>query len=98
MLYSSDAFSENGNPTMTTTDGFFFIGQRAFLSAGDVEGVKSAYGPPFHNEKETVTVINEYVSGLDDYSEYDVDYTIYFYNDINCVQRSSLVYPRNITY
>lgn len=98
MLYSSDAFSRNGNPTMTTIEGFFFIGQRAFLSAGDVEGVRSIYGPPFHNETTTVTVINEYVSGLDDYYECDVNYTINIYSDLNYTQRTSLVYPRNITY
>lgn len=35
---------------------------------------------------------------MDDYYEYDVNYTINIYSDINYTQRTSLVYPRNITY
>jgi hypothetical protein len=98
MLYSSNAFSVNGNETMETIDGYSFIGQRSYLSSADVEGVKSMYGPPYTNETQTVTVINQYVSGMDDYYEYDSNYTIYFYSTKAYTQHSLLIYPRNITY
>ncbi len=98
MLYSSDAFSINGQATMATTNGFYFVGQRSFLSTGDVEGVKSIYGPPYHNATTTVNVINQYIAGLDDYYEYDEIYTINIYSDLNYTQLTSLKYPRNISY
>lgn len=99
MLYSSDAFAKiEGDTTMTTKDGYFFIGQRYYLSSSDIEGVRSIYGPPFHNMTTTVTVISENVSGLDDYYEYEENYVINIYSDLNYTRRTSLVYPRNIAY
>lgn len=98
MLYPSTAFSANGEPTMTTKNGLYFGAQRSYLSSGDIEGVKSAYGPPFQKEDVEHQVISERVEGTEDYYEYEDIYTIYFYTDKTYRQRTSLVYPRNITY
>ncbi len=46
MLYSSDAFSSNGLPTITRLDGSTFIGQRTALSAGDLEMIDDMYNCP----------------------------------------------------
>ena len=59
MLYGSTAFSKNGSYTMTTKEGYFFNGQRSYLSAGDVEGVKSIYGPPFQKLSTHINVTRE---------------------------------------
>lgn len=97
MLYSSFHFSKNGQPTMETTTGYIFDAQRFYLSSRDVEGIRSAYGPPFHTEKSTVNVIAEYVSGMEDYYEYEREYTIRVYTNKNYNQPTSLQYPRNVT-
>ena len=98
MLYSSFAFTSNNQPTMTTKSGLYFRAQRNYLSLGDIEGVKSAYGPPFQKEDIEHHVISERVENMDDYYEYEEIYTIYFYTDKTYKQRTSLIYPRNITY
>ena len=98
MLYPSSAFSINSEPTMTTKNGLYFGAQRSYLSSGDIEGVKSAYGPPFHKEDIERQVISERVEFTEDYYEYEEIYTIHFYNDKTYRQRTSLIYPRNITY
>lgn len=43
MMYSSYAFSANGQPTITKKDGSTFSVQRSGLSAGDIEGVAVIY-------------------------------------------------------
>ncbi|KIO75229.1 hypothetical protein TH53_21685 [Pedobacter lusitanus] len=43
MLYSSNAFSKNGEPTITKLDGTTFTGQRKELSEGDLAGIKFLY-------------------------------------------------------
>lgn len=97
MLYSSTAFSKNGQYTMTTKDGLYFVGQRNYLSSGDVEGVCAIYGPPFHKLNRSVDIIREDVSGLVDLVEYEMTYTINIYEDKACTKATTLKYPRNIT-
>lgn len=43
MLYSSYAFSKNGQPTITKKDGSTFSVQRSQLSNGDIEGIGQMY-------------------------------------------------------
>ncbi len=43
MLYSSYAFSKNGNPTITKKDGSTYTTNRSGLSSGDVAGIKIMY-------------------------------------------------------
>ena len=43
MHYSSQAFSENGLPTITTPDPNIWIGQRNALSAIDIEEIRKYY-------------------------------------------------------
>ena len=45
MMYPSDAFTNNGLPTITMLDGSTFTAQRTELSAGDIEGVNFLYSP-----------------------------------------------------
>lgn len=97
MLYSSDAFSETGEPTMLTKDGLYFIGQRKKLSDGDVAGIETIYGPPFHRMKIDETVIEENVTGLTDYKESEIDFSIKIYNDYNCTVPTTLKRSRKIT-
>ncbi len=97
MLYSSDAFSSNGNPTMLTVGGYYFVGQRTHLSTGDVLGVQAIYGPPFHKLTCSTQVIDEYVSGMDDYYEYTAYYTINIYSDKTFTQSATLTSPRTIS-
>lgn len=98
MLYSSWDFALNPNtPTMTRLDGSTFIGQRSFLAAGDIEGVRAIYGPPFHRHEKIENVI------FDDHEgnfKYEYDHIIYFYTDNTYKTRTNLVYPRsiNVTY
>lgn len=43
MMYSSYAFSKNGEPTMTKKDGTLFEAQRDHLSDGDIEHIRQIY-------------------------------------------------------
>lgn len=43
MLYSSYAFSKNGNPTITKKDGSTYTANRTGLSSGDIAGIKIMY-------------------------------------------------------
>ncbi|MDY4038429.1 MAG: M12 family metallopeptidase [Prevotella sp.] len=99
MLYSSNAFPINpAEPTMTTKDGLFFIGQRLYLSAGDVEGVQAMYGPPYLKLDKEITVIEERIDGIHEYTELEVNYFITFYKDKACTQPTILKYPRHVAY
>ncbi|WP_425394706.1 M12 family metallopeptidase, partial [Actinoplanes rectilineatus] len=42
--YPRTAFSANGRPTIVPVDPAATIGQRAALSAGDIDGVHRMYG------------------------------------------------------
>lgn len=48
MHYGSDAFSANGNPTITRLDGSTFGAQRTELTAGDAAIALQMYPPPFN--------------------------------------------------
>lgn len=97
MLYSSDAFTSNGNATMTTKSGLVFEGQRTHLSSGDVQGIAAMYGPPFHKLVADINVITDEVSGLYETYETEVTYTIKIYQDKACTTPTSLTYPRSVT-
>lgn len=97
MLYSSNAFTSNGNATMTTKDGLYFVGQRTQLSAGDVQGIAAMYGPPFHKLIADVDIRTDEVNGLYETYETEVTYTIQIYEDKACTIPTALTHPRNIT-
>lgn len=46
MLYSSFAFSANGQPTITKLDGSIYDAQREVLSEGDINAINLIYLPP----------------------------------------------------
>ncbi len=43
MMYSSDAFSKNGKPTMTKKDGNTWTAQRDSLSSQDIINIRKIY-------------------------------------------------------
>ena len=97
MLYSSNAFSHNGLPSMTTKDGLYIVGQRTKLSDGDIEGISAIYGPPFHKLNLNQQVIIDEINGQNETFEYVMTYTINIYADKNCTQPIALTYPRPVT-
>lgn len=97
MLYPSDAFSkQNGLNTMVCKNNYSFRCQRDSLSEGDIEGVKSIYGPPFTILESDMEVVDEYVDAALDYYDTEVTYTIRICEDRNGLVSSSLTYPRDI--
>lgn len=59
MMYSPYAFSSNGQPTITKTNGATYSVQRSALSSGDIQGVNSMY-PSSGGETTTTYVSGEY--------------------------------------
>ncbi|HKL36309.1 MAG TPA: M12 family metallopeptidase, partial [Salegentibacter sp.] len=43
MMYGAYSFSENGDPTITKTDGSLYQVQRSGLSSGDIHGINAMY-------------------------------------------------------
>ena len=86
MLYSSDAFSKNGNPTLTRLDGSTWTAQRFGLSAGDIEISDQIYGGLFAR-LDYVLLESQYTFD----SEYE-EYAIYvdFYTDRTYTTRANL--------
>ena len=81
MLYSSYDFSKNGAPTMVKKDGSTFIGQRYALSAGDILGIESIYGPPFAKIEKVETYYEERNYYADEYVRIEHDVYLKFYSD-----------------
>lgn len=99
MLYSSFNASaiDNSLPTMTKLDGSTFSAQHDSLSTGDIAGISSIYGPPFHRmEISTLNVLQEYEDDITDIYEVEKKAVIYFYSDASCTTRQALLYPRDI--
>ena len=97
MMYSSMAFSKNGNPTMLTTSGAFIISQRDSLSAGDLAGIASIYGPPYHKLESNRTITRDEVSGIYEYYEYYDTYTISFYSNSDFTNHTMITTARPVT-
>ena len=94
--YSSFAIDES-LPTMTKLDGSTFTAQRSYLSTGDLAGISSIYGPPYHRmEISTLNVLQEYEDDITDIYEVEQKAVIYFYSDASCTTRQALLYPRDI--
>lgn len=97
MLYSSDAFALPGTYSMLHKNtNLAFSAQRDSLSTGDVEGVKSIYGPPFHKVDAVRSYIDDYHDNITDYSEYEETHKIHFYTDRTYIHRVTNTYPRRI--
>lgn len=99
MLYSSYNTSAINTtlPTMTRLDGSAFYAQRDYLSTGDLAGISSIYGPPFHRmEISTLNVLQEYEDDITDIYEVEKKAVIYFYSDASCTTLQALSYPRDI--
>lgn len=95
MLYSSYDFAiDKTIPTMTRLDGTTFVAQRFYLASGDVEGVRSIYGPPFHRLEKEMEVLWDDHAGCFKYAYYNA---IDFYTDETYTTKAALVYPRTIT-
>ncbi|MBQ7751168.1 MAG: DUF4377 domain-containing protein [Bacteroidales bacterium] len=98
MLYPSDAYASPGLYTLLNNDGLSFSCQRSYLSSGDVAGVASIYGPPFHKMSVATQVLQDEVDWINEVYEYNATFRINFYSDSGCTQPASLSYPRRIKY
>lgn len=101
MMYGPRAFSydENNYSLYTITanaTGGPYETQRLYLSAGDVLGVKSIYGPPFQKLHFEDTNVYQYVDYLVDQYEYTRNYEVRFYSDEACTIPATLTHPRYI--
>ena len=84
-------------PVMTKkSDGSEFY-QGAVLSSGDINGVKSIYGPPFHRlEHNRLSVVeDDVIQYWENYITEDAD-SLVFYADKACTIRQALQYPRRV--
>ncbi|QHS59886.1 M12 family metallopeptidase [Chitinophaga agri] len=78
MLYGSNSFSKNGQPTITRLDGSTFTVQRTGLSIGDIETYNYMYNRPgFLRDRDNY----QYNSGSDWY-EYTYDVYVAVYSDL----------------
>jgi hypothetical protein len=98
MMYSSMAFSKNGNPTILTTEGAAFNSQRDSLSSGDLVGISAIYGPPYHRLESTRTITRNEVTGIYEYYEYYDTYTIRFYSNSDYTNNVMITTPRPISF
>lgn len=96
-MYSSDAFSSSGLPTMKTPEGGTWIAQRSYLSELDVDGVCAIYGPPYHHLESDEHILQDYVSGIEEIHEANVTFTIQIYANKQFTQPGTLKYARPIT-
>ena len=77
MMYSSYAFSKNGKPTITKTNGSTFSVQRRELSSGDIQGINQMY-PSTDGQPKPEVVKEVYENG----NYYTVDgLRVYRYHD-----------------
>ncbi|GGX20522.1 M12 family metallopeptidase [Aquimarina muelleri] len=56
MMYSSRAFSTNGQPTIVKKDGSSYTTNRSGLSQGDLAGIRAMYGGGDGNQAPTVSI------------------------------------------
>lgn len=97
MIYGSFSFALSfTQPSMTTKDGAYFYRQNDGLSLGDIEGIKSIYGPPIVKMKLETQETYSYMGVFEDYLEYDATYTIKFYSDYTYLQEYPLDYQRTV--
>lgn len=87
---------DTGEPMFTKLDGSEVYAIRDTLSAGDINGLKAIYGPPFHRLERYLRVIDEYCYGVDDYVEMEITDKVVFYSDEACTQRQALTFPRQL--
>ncbi len=82
-------------PMFTKMDGSTVSGN-SVLSTGDIEGLKSIYGPPFHRVERRLVVTEEDLYGIYEILEMDgYDYVL-LYADESCTTRASSLYPRQL--
>lgn len=101
MMYNSyindtSIVSDPNEPMFLKLDGTPVYANRDTLSAGDIEGIKAIYGPPFHRLETQLRVVDEYCYGVDDYIEMEILDKVLFYADETCTQRQALSYPRKL--
>lgn len=96
MMYSSTAFSVNGQPTIERTNGQPYFPNTTTLSAGDRNILFFLYGAFAKIEREVVESYQEYdgYAGYDIYSE--SAYYVRFYADRNHTTPMNL--PRNVSF
>ena len=101
MMYGSYTNDEDfvydiTKPMFLKLDSTAVCEQRSYLSAGDIEGLKSIYGPAFHRVERRLTVTEEDYYGLYEILEMDgYDYVL-LYADANCTVRDTSAYPRQL--
>lgn len=101
MLYSSYITDLNIvysalTPTLLKRDGST-IQSNYTLSTGDVDGLKSIYGPPYHRmETQTINVITDYSDNTTEIYEEEREACIKFYSSTSCLSRMQTSFPRRI--
>ncbi|MBR6305539.1 MAG: hypothetical protein IKR38_02010 [Bacteroidales bacterium] len=96
--YTTDAsFAINvDKPIMTRINGTTFNGGLT-LSSGDIAGIRSIYGPPYHRlERHHIRVVEDSVSGFSERYVLEKADSLVFYADRSCTIRLATSYPRLI--
>lgn len=101
MLYGSMTTDENFvyniyTPMITRRDGSTFTENRSYLSNGDIIGIRSIYGPPYHKLIVEEEIIEDYNDMMTEIYEVEKTFKICFYEDEECTIPATLTYPRNI--
>lgn len=99
MLYGSmttdtDFVYDITKPMITKLDGSIIYENRSYLSAGDIIGIQSIYGPPYHKLVVYEDIIQDYVDYDTEIYEVEKTFKIEFFEDEACTIHTSLSYPR----
>lgn len=83
-------------PVITKLDGSTFWGGIT-LSSGDINGLKSVYGPPYHRlETRDIEEITDYESDYEEIYEVEREACIKFYSTLACSTRMQTTLPRKM--
>jgi len=101
MMYGSfttdtDFVHDINVPMITKLDGSFISENRLYLSNGDIMGIRSIYGPPYHKLVISQDVFEDYNDMETEIFDAEKTYTIKFYSDEACTISAPLVHPRKI--
>ena len=84
-------------PLLTGVNGDILPGAHYGMSVGDIQGLRSVYGPPFHRLEKITTVYQDGIAGSNEIYDVYTETCIRFYEDESCTSRMPLAYPRKIT-
>lgn len=87
---------DTSKPIITKLDGSTYGWNREYLSGGDIIGIASIYGPPYHTIKVEEEILQEFDEGGTDIYEANKTFKIVFYSDTSFTTPTTLTYPRNV--